>query len=838
MNAPWHSLAEHGGMLLCGTTLLLGLGCLAMWLERSPIHRRRAGELAVLGVLVWLVLALVPMPRLSPDFWRPSEAGDATAGAVAPYEPLPEVSADSWRTIPQARLDDLESVLTVPPAPASVASGREQDVPAPAESLLAPAPGEPEDVDSPETRSWSAAMVWPTVTDRLSSADFGRWMAAGYLAGSLACAGWLVLGRVLLARMQWSARPPEAWVSQLCQEMGLRRRRAPRVLVSSRTARALCFGLWRPTIVLPEAACRPEHRDALRHVLRHEMAHLRQGDAWGQVLFNLALPLLYVHPLYWWVRVRANLAAELVADDQAASASVKESYVDALIGLARQCGGPRRVCWSSHGMSSSPSQFYRRMQMLLSRDNRLAWQCSWRWRLIYPAACILVVALLGCTLGVRPLPAQEPDAVQRLERQVAELKSQLDALRSEDESLRKDRAGLQQEIGSLQQRLTKKGRDDPTADRPAAKAVAETARQKSVRVYRLSVKTAAELDRLVKALKGVTPSVRIESDARFGALIVSAEVAEHSAIGELLGLLEESGQRRAGPEDRRQGTSAPDRTGPEQPEAKGGGDGKPRSASMESRRTESPHEAQRFATEVLALRKTATGELDPMLGALNRLAPSVRIEQPAGTDTLVVTGDRAQVQAFLDALGAMREAQKRAEQAGASAERGRTDAVQSGPARFGPSALPSADPALARGESAPLDLVGLANSCLDAVEKLSVAQLEFAAEQNLDKQQGTSRHATALAEVRLKAAARRLESLRGLAEDALVAAKDEYSTLHPLFEARQKVGTSDPDHQIALKIQLQRAESRLRMLERILGTCALPEPKDPAATPKAAAGKR
>jgi hypothetical protein len=229
-----------------------------------------------------------------------------------------------------------------------------------------------------------------------------------------------------------------------------------------------------------------------------------------------------------------------------------------------------------------------------------------------------------------------------------------------------------------------------------------------------------------------------------------------------------------------------------------------------------------------------------ILAALRRLAPSARIEQAPRGDALVVAGDKAQLQAISDAIAAMeRQAEKRAEQARAAAEAGRTEAPRIVADRLVRSALPSADPALARGESAPLDLVGLANSCLDAAEKLSIAQIEFAELKPLEKERAVSQHDLAIAQVRLKAAERRLESLRGLVQDALAAAKDEHSTLRPFFEARQASGTADPDRQSALKIQVQRAESRLRMLERILATCQVPEPapKDPPAKPKAPAGK-
>ena len=68
-------LAAHGPMLFFGATGLLALGWLGMAVHRAPVHRQRAGELTILGVLVWLVLAVVPLPRLS--------LGELSLGPVA-----------------------------------------------------------------------------------------------------------------------------------------------------------------------------------------------------------------------------------------------------------------------------------------------------------------------------------------------------------------------------------------------------------------------------------------------------------------------------------------------------------------------------------------------------------------------------------------------------------------------------------------------------------------------------------------------------------------------------------------------------------------------------------
>ncbi len=246
------------------------------------------------------------------------------------------------------------------------------------------------------------------------------------------CVGWLGLGRVLLAAVCCRAAAPEPWLRALCQSLTPQTVRV-RWMVSRQVARAVSFGLLRPSIVLPEAFCQPDRADRLQHVLVHELAHLAQRDAAGQTLFNLAFPLLYFHPLYWWLRGQAHLAAELLADDRAVQGAPRESYVRALVDLAAEPVRPRLTRLTYHGMSSSPKQFYRRMQMLLQRNQVLASRCSWRWRTATLAACAAVLVVACAAAGVRPAQAADAKSSEEIDR----LKKAAETLQSEKEALEK-----------------------------------------------------------------------------------------------------------------------------------------------------------------------------------------------------------------------------------------------------------------------------------------------------------------------------------------------------------------------------------------------------------------
>ncbi len=65
MNASVDLLAEHGLTLLAGATGLMAVACLAVVAQSAPIHRQRIAEASILTLLVWLVVALIPLPRVS-----------------------------------------------------------------------------------------------------------------------------------------------------------------------------------------------------------------------------------------------------------------------------------------------------------------------------------------------------------------------------------------------------------------------------------------------------------------------------------------------------------------------------------------------------------------------------------------------------------------------------------------------------------------------------------------------------------------------------------------------------------------------------------------------------
>jgi len=770
MSSLCQHLADQGGVLLAAATFLLAVGSLGVALQRSPIHRQRAGEMAILCVLAGLILACLPLPRYGIADWWP--AGSAASGwpplaetiesprpVIKPVdEPiLAEATGEAIRPMPGdllppdfgAAADGGGGVAVVMlPEPREPPTAAEPE-PLPISNVLPPGLDEDRQAAggtgvTPVAHKAESGTGVPPVAHRAAMTfDHRYWLSLAYMAGGLACLVWLALGRVLLLRMVWSARPPEPWLGEVYQRLasGTQRslvpgRRRPRLLISDRCTRALSYGIWRPTIVLPADACRADRAEALRYVLMHELAHARQRDGWGHLLFNLAFPLLYFHPLYWWIRSRAYLAAELIADDWAAGRTAKESYVEALIALAKGGGRRQLACVGSVRIFGSRSQFYRRMQMLLDRESRLARRCSPRWRLIYPAACLLAVLLVAGTSGVRPAEAQSDEAVTPAAPAVAE-PAPPDGQTTQPAPASEPAVEAKTE-----------GVAQPPEPSPAGGEVPLLTNNAKVLAQKVEImqRQKDELMRLVTSMQATIADLRKELDA------LKAERAPSS-------------RDVYGP---RMGT--PWATAPSAPVAgtapPSAGIGAPPGMPVLPTQP-TPLGTPPPAPPVPALRPMPPGALLPPATAA--LVTPVPIEPRfAATTPSTYPG-------------------------GVSDERRMPEGTQ-------------------------LDLVSLATSYVDAASELAIAKLQYEGRKQLAERNVTSAEELAIAEIKFKGAERKVALLRDIAEAALMETKADMDAAKSQLESVAKGRPDDRSAIRAAEAQVIRAQSRLRVIESILAS--------------------
>src|SRR5439155_6743672 len=63
-------------------------------------------------------------------------------------------------------------------------------------------------------------------------------------------------------------------------------------------------GVFRPTLLLPEGMCQSFAADELRHVILHELAHLRRHDVAVNWLLSAVRAIHWFNPLAWFAVAR------------------------------------------------------------------------------------------------------------------------------------------------------------------------------------------------------------------------------------------------------------------------------------------------------------------------------------------------------------------------------------------------------------------------------------------------------------------------------------------------------------------------------------------------------
>ena len=350
--------------LAVASTLILGLGIVALSAAREPVRRQRIGELTVGAILLWLALAILPIDwDVGHWFWRDRVLVEAPvmtlddSDVLVPADDLPhEISlAEIPYELPNESASAIEPIAST----ADISGGRQ-----------APAVG---------WRLWDYAAVV-------------------YLIGVVFTAGSCLIGKVVLYHSLRHASDAPQWLTELYNSVVVNRR--AQVRVSQRDPRPFSCGVLRPRIVIPSALCEGDNGEAARHILLHEQAHVERYDAVGHALFNLALPILYAHPLYWLLRWKTQFAREPVADAWATQRTDKLSYVEDLTQIVRW----RVSRWLSPigvmGISHFRSPFCRRMNLLMERDTPFSTTTSRMWVFASLVAAVAMSVAVASAIGL------------------------------------------------------------------------------------------------------------------------------------------------------------------------------------------------------------------------------------------------------------------------------------------------------------------------------------------------------------------------------------------------------------------------------------------------------
>lgn len=409
-----------------GAWLLLNAKGLAILAVAAAIATCAARASAATRHLLWegglIAILLVPaagliVPTQAVPLWRAQTPQIAAQAApTARYEATSEVTAAPSS---ETAFESTELVTETPQgsAVAESASGREADdrVSVPPESVAVtkatPAVTEERPVAS-EAIDTAARILpalaltpaaKPSATPAVTSAPA---VSLGQIAAAVTLTVWGAGAAVLLLRLAavylalvWLGRQSRrlaggrvfTLLMQTARKQGVRR--PIRLVVARNRTIPMVWGLFRPTLLLPESFLDwPTER--LRLVLAHEVAHVRRGDAFADLAAQVACGLYWMNPLAWFALSRLRLEREQACDDLVLELASRPSlYAETLLSVASGAGSSRLAPHAALLMAR-PSQVEHRLQALLDETRNRA-RLSKPRILIGALAAGAVVALLG-----------------------------------------------------------------------------------------------------------------------------------------------------------------------------------------------------------------------------------------------------------------------------------------------------------------------------------------------------------------------------------------------------------------------------------------------------------
>jgi beta-lactamase regulating signal transducer with metallopeptidase domain/ankyrin repeat protein len=183
------------------------------------------------------------------------------------------------------------------------------------------------------------------------------------------------------------------------------RMRAPEMIETSSVDSPAVTGLWRPLVLLPPGLEKKFEPEEIRFLLLHELAHIRRGDLWANMLACILGALHWFNPILWLAFRRLRQDREAACDASVLSTQPPSScigYGEALIKVLEGMQNSRRPA-AVVGILESHGQLRRRLRQIAShvKPSRLA---------IAGGAALLVTLAATLLTRAEEKPAAEPTA--------------------------------------------------------------------------------------------------------------------------------------------------------------------------------------------------------------------------------------------------------------------------------------------------------------------------------------------------------------------------------------------------------------------------------------------
>ena len=199
---------------------------------------------------------------------------------------------------------------------------------------------------------------------------------------------------------------------ELRTEMGIHRNVT--LKTTSELDAPVAAGFFHPAVLLPAQMSNAATSPGLEGILRHELAHLKRGDDWTNLIQQFVLATLFFHPAVRWFSRSLTVDREIACDDHVLGAMRRPR--DYALFLTEFAGRTKCHDWNvAPAAWSKTSQLKERINMILDTQRNKSTRLA-RTHTGALAATALLTAFLGIVSGPRLAIAQDsidPDAASK-----------------------------------------------------------------------------------------------------------------------------------------------------------------------------------------------------------------------------------------------------------------------------------------------------------------------------------------------------------------------------------------------------------------------------------------
>ena len=238
-----------------------------------------------------------------------------------------------------------------------------------------------------------------------------RPMLLVWLVCAILFAAYFVIGYACMVRRFRGTRlAPQPSIDTLLDRF--RFSRDPHICVSKSRRAPLTFGVFRPTVLLPEDL--PVGDAQFQLVLAHELAHIRRKDCLRKLLLTVCLCLYWWNPLVWLMVRLANCDLELACDEavlRVLGPESRKAYALTLLDMAQRTPKPAPLC-----SSFAKSSVEERIRAILSFKRVPAWAGILVSALFLLSASVLATQAASPAVGLaQEMASEEAARVQTAE---------------------------------------------------------------------------------------------------------------------------------------------------------------------------------------------------------------------------------------------------------------------------------------------------------------------------------------------------------------------------------------------------------------------------------------